>query len=106
MERLHYIEETDQLVTETIYDPTDVIEQNAAIRASGKPVVIGSKGQELVLAMSLPIEHVEALKNEGYNLLSHDKDEVRRALLYVQQNQHKFLTTDKKMIADRKQAWR
>lgn len=106
MEKLHYIDEKDQLVVETIYDATDVIEQNAAIRASGKPVVIGSKGQELVLAMSLPMEHVEALKNEGYNILSHDRDEVRRALLYVQQNQHKFLTTDKKMIADKRQTWR
>jgi hypothetical protein len=105
MEKLHYIEETDQLVTETIYDAEPVIEENAAIRASG-PVEFGSKGQRLVLAMRIPEEHVTALRNEGYNLLSSDPEESRRAMLYVQANQAKFLTTDKKMIAERKQQWR
>lgn len=105
MEKLHYIEDTDTLVTETIYDPTDVIEENAAIRANG-PVVVGKKGQQMVLAMRLPLEHVTALKNMGYNLLSPDPAESRRAMLYVQANQAQFLTTDKKMIAERKQVWR
>jgi hypothetical protein len=50
--------------------------------------------------------HVVALKNEGYDLLSADPEVSRRAMLYVQQNQHKFLTTDKKMIGERKQSWR
>jgi hypothetical protein len=105
MEKLHYIEDTDKLVVETIYDATDVIEENAAIRANG-PVTFGSKGQQLVLAMRIPVEHVTALKNEGYDLFSADPDQRRRTLLYVQANQHKFLTTDKKMIAERKQIWR
>jgi hypothetical protein len=105
MEKLHYYEDTDTLVTETIYDATDVIEQNAAIRANA-PVTIGSKGQRLVLAMSLPMEHIVALKNEGYDILSADPEEARRAMLYVQSNQQQFLTTAKKMIAERKQSWR
>jgi hypothetical protein len=104
MEKLHYIEETDQLVTETIYDAESVIEENAAIRASG-PVEFGSKGQKLVLAMRLPVEHVTALRNMGYDLLSPDPAEARRAMLYVQANQAAFLTTDKKMIGERKQKW-
>ena len=104
MEKLHYIEETDQLVTETVYDAGPVIEENAAIRASG-PVEFGSKGQRLVLAMRLPVEHVTALKNMGYDLLSPDPEVSRRAMRYVQANQQVFLTTDKKMIAERKQRW-
>ena len=106
MERMHYVEAEDKLVIETVYNPTAVIEENAAIRASGAPLVVGSKGQELVLAMRLPPEHVEALKNAGYDLFSPDRDEARRAMLYVQQNQQHFLTTDKKMIAQKRQSWR
>lgn len=105
MEKTHYIEADDKLVIETTYDASDVIEENAAIRSAG-PVTIGSKGQQLVLAMRIPLEHVTALKNEGYDLFSADPDERRRTMLYVQANQHKFLTTDKKMIAERRQAWR
>lgn len=106
IERLHYDESNDRLIAETIFDATDVIEENAAIRANGTPLTLGSKGQQLVLAMRLPMGAIVKLKNEGYDLMSADKDEARRAMLYVQQNQHKFLTTDKKMIAERRQAWR
>ncbi|MBC7603863.1 MAG: hypothetical protein H7255_14545 [Ramlibacter sp.] len=105
IEKMHYDETEDRVVVETIYDATTVIEENAAIRQDA-PIVVGEKGQELVLAMRLPKGHIVKLKNEGYDLFSPDKDEARRAMLYVQQNQHKFLTTDKKMIAERKQAWR
>lgn len=101
---MHFDESDDRLIIETIYDPEAVIEENAEIRASG-PVKIGSKNNEMVLAMRIPLEHVEALRNLGYNLLSPDPAEVKRTLLYVQANQPKFLTTDKKMIAERKQVW-
>lgn len=104
MEKLHYIEPEDKLVIETTYDATDVIEENAAIRAHG-PVTFGSKGQQLVLAMRIPLDHVTALKNEGYDLFSADPQERRRAMLHIQANQAKFLTTDKKMIAERRQVW-
>lgn len=105
MEKLHYIEDEDAIVVETIYDTTALIEENARIRAAG-PVVMGKKGQELVLAMRLDPDHIQALANLGYKVLSSDPDESRRALLYVQQHQQDFLTTDKKMIAERKQSWR
>ena len=105
IEKMHYDELEDKVIVETIYDATTVIEENAAIRQEG-PVVVGEKGQQLVLAMRLPMGHIVKLKNEGYDIFSPDKDEARRAMRYVQQNQNKFLTTDKKMIAERKQAWR
>lgn len=105
MEKLHYLEHDDALVVETIYDASDVIADNARIRAEG-PVVVGSKGQEMVLAMRFPLEHVATLKSLGYDPFSPDPDVSRRALLYVQQHQDQFLTTNKKMIAERKQKWR
>jgi hypothetical protein len=104
-EQISYDQLEDRIVVKTTYDASAVIEENAILRQDS-PVVLGSKGQGLVLAMRIPEAHVIALKNEGYDLLSPDRDESRRAMLYVQQNQHKFLTTDKKMIAERKQKWR
>jgi hypothetical protein len=104
VEKTTYIESEDKMIVETIYDPTDVIEENAALRQR-EPVTIGSKGQRMVLAMRLPMEHVLALKNEGYDILSADPEVSRRAMLYVQANQQKFLTTDRKMIAERRQIW-
>jgi len=104
MEKIHYDELTDTLAIETIYDPTDTIEHNAALRASG-PVYLGSKGQRMELAASIPLEHITALKNDGYDLMSADPDERRRALVYLQNNQPKFMATDKKMFARHRNSW-
>ena len=98
---------TDQagkIITKTTYDVEPTFEQNAQLRASG-PVVVGSKGQSLTLAASVPMEHVLALKNMGYDLLSPDRDEMRRALVFLQSEQGKFMTTDKKVFTTRHQRW-
>lgn len=105
MEEVSYIESEDKLVVKTIYDATQVIEENKALRNSGERVTIGSKGQQLVLAMRIPVEHVVALRNLGYDLLSADPEESRRAMLYMQTHEADFCVTDKKMIAERKQRW-
>jgi hypothetical protein len=104
METISYIESEDKLVIKTTYDATATIENNAAIR-TGDPVTIGSKGQRMVLAASIPEEHVTALKNLGYNLLSPDQQEVRRTLCFIQSEQSAFLTTDKKMFALHRPKW-
>lgn len=104
MEKVSYIESEDKLVVETVYDATDAIETAAQARAQGK-VTIGSKGQELTLACVIPEEHIVALMNEGYNLLSPDPAEFRRALVYIQANQHKFMATDKKVFSTVKPKW-
>jgi tRNA pseudouridine-54 N-methylase len=104
MEKISYIESEDKLVVETIYDPTDAIETAAAARAQGK-VTVGSKGQEMLLAAVIPLEHITALKNEGYDLLSADPAEFRRALVYIQTNQSKFMATDKKVFSTVKTKW-
>lgn len=104
MEAYSYIEAEDKLVVETTYDAAPTIENNAKIR-TGYPVTIGSKGQRMVLAASVPLEHVTALKNLGYDLLSPDQQEVRRALCFIQSEQAAFLTTDKKMFALHRPKW-
>lgn len=104
MEKVSYIESEDKLVVQTIYDPTATIERNAGLR-SEKPVQVGSKGQELMLAASLPMEHVTALKNLGYDLLSPDPAEFRRALCYIQSEQSKFMTVDGKPFALHRPKW-
>lgn len=99
-----YIESEDRLIVETIYDPSSAIEQAEQARQRGK-VTIGSKGQELTLACVLTPEHVLALRNDGYDLLSPDPAEWRRALVYIQNNQQKFMATDKKVFSVHKPKW-
>jgi|JI10StandDraft_1071094.scaffolds.fasta_scaffold41216_5 hypothetical protein len=96
--------EDGKVITQTIYDVEPTFEQNAALRTNA-PVMVGSKGQALMLAASVPMEHVLALKNMGYDLLSPDRDEMRRALVFLQSEQSKFMTTDKKVFTTRHQRW-
>jgi hypothetical protein len=104
MERYHYIEDTDQLVQETIYDPEPIIEANKLERlATGTGKLSDNK---LVKVASLPLEHIEALKNKGYNLLSSDKEEARRALCYIQENEPVWMTVEGKPFAMWRPKWR
>jgi hypothetical protein len=48
---------------------------------------------------------IERLKNMGYNLLSPDPDEWRRALLYIQSNEWKLLSVDGNPFAAVHQKW-
>ena len=105
MERIHYREHDDALIIETLYDPTAVIEQNKAERNSGEKITIGSKGQQMVKVASIDVDHIVALRNMGYDLLSPDPAEVKRALLYVQAMENDWMTVDGKPIADKKQVW-
>lgn len=105
MERSTYIEAEDKLVVETIYDAEPAILEAEAARQQGK-VQVGSKGQELVLACVIPLEHITALKNAtGLDLLSPDPEMYRKALVYIQQNQQKFMATDKKVFSTVKPKW-
>lgn len=105
MEKYHYIPEKDQLVIETVYDASAVVENNKAIRNSGERVVFGSKGQQMLKVASIDMDHITALRNMGYDLMSPDPAEVKRALLYVQANEQAWMLVDGKPIADKKQVW-
>lgn len=104
MERLHYIEDKDQLVTETIYDPTDVIEQNKVDRlfnGTGK-----LSDNKLVHVARIHVDHVTALRNMGYDLMSADKQESRRALCYLQENEPDWMVVEGKPFAMFRPKWR
>jgi hypothetical protein len=105
MERTTYIESEDRLVVETIYDPTEVIENNKAIRNSGERQYFGSKGQRMLKVASIDLDHVVALRNMGYDLLSPDPCEVKRALLYVQAMENQWMLVDGKPIGEKHQKW-
>lgn len=104
MERTTYLEDEDRLVVETIYDPTETIEANKEARALAPKHKV-SNGKMLTKVMEIEAEHIVALKNLGYNLLSPDPEEWRRALLYIQANEPVWMTVNGKPIATFKQKW-
>ena len=107
MERMHYDELEDKLIIETVYDPTDVIEENAIERAGAGEIrkyVPNAAG--LVKVASIPEEHIVTLRNMGYDLYSADKEEVRRALVYIQNNEPVWLTVKGKPFATFRPKWR
>jgi hypothetical protein len=105
MKQYIYDQLEDKLIEKTTYDATEVIEANKALRNSGERFTIGSKGQQMVLAARIDMDHILALKQMGYDLMSSDPAEVKRALLYVQSEQNDFMTMDGKPIAQRHQKW-
>jgi len=104
MEKMEYIDSEDKLVITTTYDPTEAMEE-AAMHRAGSPVKVGSKGQELVLAAVIPMEHIVALRNIGYDLLSPDPAEYRRALCYIQSEQANFMAMEGNPFALHRPKW-
>ena len=105
MERSTYIESEDRLIVETIYDAEPAMREAEEARQQGG-VFIGSKGQQMLKACVIPLEHILKVKEEsGYDLLSPDPDQWRRALVYIQQNHQRFMATDKKVFSTVKPKW-
>lgn len=99
-----YIESEDKVVVRTVYDPTETIEANKEARLTAPKHKV-SNGKALVKVMDIPEEHVIALINKGYNLLSPDPEEWKRALRYIQQHEPVWMTVNGKPIADFRQRW-
>lgn len=98
-----YIESEDRLITETIYDNTDVLEANKADRnAAGETARYRGN---LVHVGRFHKGDVVRLKNLGYNLLAADPEEFKRALLYIQANEPHLLTKPGKPFAKKKAVW-
>lgn len=102
-EETTYNEVEDKVIVNTVYDNTDVLKVNAAQRAE-KVDGPQFKGN-LVHVGRIDMGDIVRLKNLGYDLLSPDKDEVRRALLYVQSNEPFLLTVNKKPFAKKRAVW-
>ena len=60
----------------------------------------------LVKVGSIHMGDVVRLKNEGFNLMSPDPDEWKRALLHIQANEKHLMTMPGKPIGKKKQSWR
>lgn len=92
-----------KMVVNTIYDNTEVLKLNAAER-NAKIDGPQFKGR-LAHVARIDMGDVQRLINLGYNLLSPDPDENRRALLYIQSNEPHLLTVNKKPFAKKRLRW-
>ena len=90
----------------TVYDSSGTIDANKKARdrtpRTGK---YAAANAGLVHALRIEEGDVLRLRNMGYNLLSPDKDEFRRALLYIQQNEPWHMVVDGKPFAKNRAAW-
>jgi hypothetical protein len=98
-----YDESTDSLIVKTEYDNSAVLASNLAER-NAAPETGRYKGN-LVKIGSIHLGDIVRLKNEGYNLLSPDPEEVKRALLYVQSENKHLLTVPGTPISKKKRMW-
>lgn len=93
----------DKLIVKTTYDNSDVLKLNKEQRKEFGSYK--SKNTQLVHVGRIDEGDVIRLKNLGYNLLSPDKDEWRRALLYIQQNEPHLLTVPGKPFSKKRLVW-
>lgn len=103
IEKSHYDEATDSLTVQTLYDNSEIIKENEYLRNTA-PETGRYKGN-LVKAATIHMGDIVRLKNLGYNLLSPDPDEVKRALLYIQSEEKAQLVLPGTPFARKRQVW-
>lgn len=104
VETSHYDEASDSLVVKTSYDSSAVIADN--IMTKNLQPETGRYRGNLVMVGRIHEGDIVRLKNEGFNLLSPDPDEVKRALLHIQANEKHLMTMPGTPIGRKKQSWR
>lgn len=103
VETRHYDEASDSLIVKTSYDSRAVMADNIMTK-NLQPETGRYKGN-LVKVATIHLGDVVRLKNLGFNLLSPDPDEVKRALLYIQSEEKNHLLMPGTPIAKKKQGW-
>lgn len=103
-ETSHYDEASDSLVVKTSYDNRSVIAEN--ILTKNLQSETGRYKGNLVKVATIHLGDVQRLKNLGYNILSPDPDEVKRALLYIQSEEKALMLMPGTPIAKKKTSWR
>jgi hypothetical protein len=98
-----YDERDNKVINKVTYDNSAVLALNAAERS--ERTGFGKYKGNLVHVGRIHLGDIERLKNLGYNLLSPDMDEVRRALMYIQENEPKLLTVEGKPFAKVRNKW-
>lgn len=101
-----YDASTDKMVVKTTYDNSLTLQENLDQRiASPETGRYKSRNDQLIHVGRIEEGDVIRLKNIGYNLLSADREEWRRALLYIQQHEPHLLTVPGKPFAKTKKVW-
>lgn len=103
-ETSHYDEATDSLIVKTSYDNRSVLAEN--ILTKNLQSETGRYKGNLVKVATIHLGDVQRLKNLGYNILSPDPDEVKRALLYIQSEEKALMLMPGTPIAKKKTSWR
>lgn len=103
VETSHYDEASDSLVVKTSYDNRTVLADNAMTK-NLQPETGRYKGN-LVKVATIHLGDVVRLKNLGYNILSPDPEEVKRALLYIQSEEKAHMVMPGQPIGKRRQSW-
>lgn len=93
----------DRIITHYTQDVEPILDANREKR-NAQPEFGQYKGN-LVHALSISETDVIRLKNMGYNLMSPDPEEWKRALLYIQQNEPYHLVVNGKPFAKKKAIW-
>jgi hypothetical protein len=95
-----YIPHEEKMVVKTVYDNSGVIEANKRAQNTGtqKEQYSGN----FVHAARIHEGDIIRLKSLGYDLLSTDRDEWQRCLLYIQQNEPYLLTVRGKPFAKKR----
>ena len=104
-ETYHYDEMEDRLTVATSYDAQPVLDENKAAKNSQSSKAIQRYKGEFVHAATLHEGDVVRLINMGYNLLSSDVEEYRRALMYVQENEPHLMRVHGKPFSKQKFRW-
>ena len=103
VEKSFYDADSDKLIVKTSYDNRAVVALNQA-QKNAAPETGRYKGN-LVHVGRIHMGDVTRLKNMGYDLLSADPEEAKRALLYIQSNERAHLVVPGTPIAKKKTAW-
>ena len=101
-----YDEMEDKLIVEHSYDAQPVLDSNKRIKNSINSKSIQKYKGEMVHAGRLHKGDVQRLFDMGYNLMSPDQDEVRRALCYIQENEPHLLLVHGKPFSKQRVTWR
>lgn len=99
-----YDELADKMVNRIDYDPSAVLRANAEERAA-RPEGFGKYKGNMAHVGRVHMGDIERLRNMGYDLLSSDPQEVRRALLYIQSNEPALLTVSGRPFAKHRNSW-
>lgn len=98
-----YDEESDKFVTQVAYDNRAVLSAN--IEAQKQAPETGRYKGNMAHVGRVHMGDIARLKSQGFDLLSSDPEEVKRALLHIQSNERHMLTVPGTPIARKKTQW-